>query len=68
MAVARQAVVEMQPVILDVEPRQQGGDGRTDIADDAEIERYPFRPDEIVDSVADLLSVEPVESEMPEGL
>ena len=41
---------------------------RTGISDDAEIERYPFRPDEIVDSVADLLSVEPVESEMPEGL
>lgn len=28
---------------------------RTGISDDAEIERYPFRPSEIVDSVADLL-------------
>ena len=36
--------------------------------DDAEIERYPFRPDEILDSVADLVTAEPVESEMPEGL
>ncbi len=41
---------------------------RTGISDDAEIERYPFRPDEIVDSVADLLADEPAESEMPEGL
>ena len=41
---------------------------RTGIADDAEIERYPFRPDEILDSVADLLLPEPAESEMPEGL
>ncbi|MFT4279985.1 HAD-IIA family hydrolase [Microbacterium sp.] len=41
---------------------------RTGISDDAEVERYPFRPDEIVDSVADLLSDEPVESEMPEGI
>jgi NagD protein len=28
---------------------------RTGISDDAEISRYPFRPDEIVDSVADLV-------------
>jgi NagD protein len=28
---------------------------RTGIADQREIERYPFRPDEILDSVADLL-------------
>ncbi|MBU4465595.1 MAG: HAD hydrolase-like protein, partial [Actinobacteria bacterium] len=41
---------------------------RTGISDDAEIARYPFRPDEILDSVADLLSEEPVESEMPEGV
>ena len=41
---------------------------RTGIADDAEIERYPFRPDEILDSVADLLRPVPLESEMPEGL
>jgi NagD protein len=41
---------------------------RTGISDDAEIERYPFRPDEILDSVADLLADEPAESEMPEGL
>ena len=35
----------------------------TGISDRAEIERYPFRPDEVLDSVADLLSAEPVESE-----
>ncbi|GAA5036736.1 HAD-IIA family hydrolase [Microbacterium fluvii] len=40
----------------------------TGISDRAEIERYPFRPDEILDSVADLVSPEPVESELPEGL
>jgi NagD protein len=28
---------------------------RTGIADQREIERYPFRPDEVLDSVADLL-------------
>jgi NagD protein len=28
----------------------------TGISDAAEIERYPFRPDEVLDSVADLLS------------
>ncbi|HWS51885.1 MAG TPA: HAD hydrolase-like protein, partial [Microbacterium sp.] len=36
----------------------------TGISDQAEIEKYPFRPDEIVDSVADLLptiGAEPVE-------
>ena len=32
----------------------------TGISDAAEIERYPFRPDEILDSVADLLDPEPV--------
>jgi NagD protein len=35
----------------------------TGISDQAEIERYPFRPDEIMNSVADLLDAEPVESE-----
>ncbi|MDZ8172955.1 HAD-IIA family hydrolase [Microbacterium xanthum] len=40
---------------------------RTGISDDAEIERYPFRPDEILDSVADLLVDGPIEAEMPEG-
>ena len=40
----------------------------TGISDPAEIERYPFRPDEILDSVADLVSDEPIESEDPEGL
>ena len=35
----------------------------TGISDRAEIERYPFRPDEILDSVADLIDREPVESE-----
>jgi len=38
------------------------------ISDRAEIERYPFRPDEVVDSVADLVAADPVESEIPEGL
>ena len=36
----------------------------TGISDQAEIDKYPFRPDEILDSVADLLSGEPVESEL----
>ena len=35
----------------------------TGISDAAEIERYPFRPDEVLDSVADLLSDEPLEAE-----
>jgi NagD protein len=35
----------------------------TGISDAAEIERYPFRPDEVLDSVADLLSDEPIEAE-----
>jgi NagD protein len=35
----------------------------TGISDRAEIERYPFRPDEVLDSVADLVEREPVESE-----
>ena len=35
----------------------------TGISDAAEIQRYPFRPDEVLGSVADLLDREPVESE-----
>ena len=35
----------------------------TGISDAAEIQRYPFRPDEVLGSVADLLDAEPVESE-----
>jgi NagD protein len=35
----------------------------TGISDQAEIERYPFRPDEIIDSVADLLATEPYETD-----
>jgi NagD protein len=35
----------------------------TGISDRTEIERYPFRPDEVLDSVADLIDREPVESE-----
>jgi NagD protein len=34
----------------------------TGISDRAEIERYPFRPDEVLDSVADLLDAEPGQS------
>ncbi len=36
----------------------------TGISDQAEIQRYPFRPDEVIDSVADLLSAEPIESDV----
>ena len=36
----------------------------TGISDAAEIERYPFRPDEVLDSVADLLSSEPIETDL----
>ena len=35
----------------------------TGISDQAEIERYPFRPDEVLDSVADLLADDPIEAE-----
>ena len=38
----------------------------TGISDPAEVERYPFRPDEILESVADLLSADPIESDLPE--
>lgn len=40
----------------------------TGISDRAEVERYPFRPDEILDSVADLVDAQPAESELPEVL
>jgi len=40
----------------------------TGISDRAEVERYPFRPDEILDSVADLIAIEPFETELPEVL
>ncbi len=36
----------------------------TGISDQSEIERYPFRPDEILDGVYQLLNREPVETEM----
>jgi NagD protein len=35
----------------------------TGISDQAEIERYPFRPDEIVSGVSELVAPEPVESD-----
>ncbi|HWR86734.1 MAG TPA: HAD-IIA family hydrolase [Rhodoglobus sp.] len=35
----------------------------TGISDQVEIDRYPFRPDEIIDSVADLLATEPLETD-----
>jgi NagD protein len=35
----------------------------TGISDHAEIERYPFRPAEVLDSVADLIETGPVESD-----
>ena len=38
----------------------------TGISDPAEIERYPFRPDEVLDSVADLVYADPVETDLPE--
>ncbi len=38
----------------------------TGISDRSEIERYPFRPDEVLDSVADLLKPLPVASTGPE--
>jgi len=38
----------------------------TGISDPTEIERYPFRPDEVVGSVADLVAAEPLESDLPE--
>ena len=40
----------------------------TGISDRAEVEHYPFRPDEILDSVADLVDAQPAESDLPELL
>ncbi len=40
----------------------------TGISDRAEVERYPFRPDEILASVAELVDREPTESDLPEIL
>ena len=40
----------------------------TGISDSAEIERYPFRPSEVLSSVAELVAVEPGESDLPEVL
>jgi NagD protein len=39
----------------------------TGISDQAEIDRYPFRPDEILGGVIDLLDKDPVESDDFEG-
>ena len=39
----------------------------TGISDQREIERYPFRPDEILGSVAELVRDEPVETELADG-
>ncbi|WP_378148511.1 HAD-IIA family hydrolase [Cnuibacter sp. UC19_7] len=36
----------------------------TGISDQSEIQKYPFRPNEILNSVADLVSREPIESEL----
>jgi NagD protein len=36
----------------------------TGISDEAEISKYPFRPDEILNSVADLLEVDEIESDL----
>jgi NagD protein len=36
----------------------------TGISDQAEIDRYPFRPDEVLASVADLVNKEPIETEL----
>ena len=36
----------------------------TGISDAVEIQRYPFRPDEVLDSVADLLPGEPLQTEL----
>jgi NagD protein len=38
----------------------------TGISDRAEIDRYPFRPDEVLGSVADLLDPSPVLTGGPE--
>ena len=36
----------------------------TGISDQAEIDRYPFRPDEVLNSVADLVKSQPLETEL----
>jgi NagD protein len=36
----------------------------TGISDQSEIERYPFRPDEIVGGVSDLVAIEALEAEL----
>ncbi len=36
----------------------------TGISNQVEIERFPFRPDEVLDSVADLLEAEPIEADI----
>jgi NagD protein len=36
----------------------------TGISDEAEIDRYPFRPDEILGSVAELVLPTPIETEL----
>jgi NagD protein len=36
----------------------------TGISDQAEIERYPFRPEEILEGVHELLRTEPAETEL----
>jgi NagD protein len=36
----------------------------TGISDPAEIERYPFRPDEVLSGVSELLRTDPVETEL----
>ena len=41
---------------------------RTGISDQTEIDRYPFRPDEVLDSVADLLPDTPQEAELSDGI
>ncbi|WP_296193894.1 HAD-IIA family hydrolase [uncultured Microbacterium sp.] len=38
----------------------------TGISDEAEIARYPFRPDEVLPSVASLIADEPTETDFPE--
>lgn len=40
----------------------------TGISDPAEIERFPFRPSEVLGSVAELVSAHPAESDLPEVL
>jgi NagD protein len=39
----------------------------TGISDESEVERYPFRPDEILGSVAELVRDEPIESDLADG-